>query len=134
MGKSGAVTDFILRCQRVQLLIHKKNESSLLGDGSGDSSGSDKDEDNDTSWMEEFQEEGTAAVQETNSPTEITETIVGVANVNSPSDDAAAAEGGGTVVNGAGNVSQFFCCQNSLLSFLAFHLLILWFKNLLMLL
>jgi len=31
-GKSGTATEFILKCQRVQLLIHKKNELSLLGD------------------------------------------------------------------------------------------------------
>ena len=80
------------------MLIHKKIESGLLGDGSDNSSDSDEDEDNDTSWMEEVQEEGTKN----------TETVVGVANVNSPSDDVAAAEEGVTVVNGAGNVPQIF--------------------------
>ena len=110
-GRSGAATDFILRCQRVQLLIHKKNESSLLGDGSDNSSDSNEDEDNDTSWMEELQEEGTSAVLETVPINNNTEIVSGVANVNSPSDDAVAAEEGVTGVNGAGNVSQFSCCQ-----------------------
>ncbi len=110
-GRSGAATDFILRCQRVQLLIHKKNESSLLGDGSGNSSDSNEDEDNDTSWMEELQEEGTSAALESVSVNNNTEIVSGVADVNSPSDGAVAAEEGVTVVNGAGNVSQFSCCH-----------------------
>ncbi len=107
-GKSGAATDFILKCQRVQLLIHKKNESSLFDDGSGNSSSSDKKEDHDTSWMEELQERSNTDNQQTNFPNKSTETVLGVTDVNSPSDDAAAAEEGGTVVNGAGNVSQIF--------------------------
>jgi hypothetical protein len=79
-----------------------------LGDGSGSSSGSDEDEDHDTSWMEAHQKKGNADNQQTNLLNEIMETGVGVADFNSPSDDAAAAEEGGPVVNGAGNVSQFF--------------------------
>ncbi len=44
------------------------------------------------------------------------ETVLGVTDVNSPSDAAGAAGEGGIVVNGAGNVSHFFCCQKSLTS------------------
>ena len=62
--------------------------------------------------MEVLQEEGTAAVQETNSPNEITETIVGVANVNSPSGDAAAAEEAET--------AQFFLVNTVCSKFLHF--------------
>ena len=94
-GRSGAATDLILTCQRVQLLIHKKNESSFLGDGSGNSSDSDEDEDNDTSWMEELQDEGTSAAQESVSVNHNTENVSGVADVNSPSDGAVAAEAKG---------------------------------------
>ena len=124
-GRSGAATDFILRCQRVQLLVHKKNESSLLGDGSDNSSDSYEDEDNDTSWMEELQEEGTSAVLETVPINNNTEIVSGVDNVNSPSDDAVAAEEGVTGVNGAGKFLNFHVVKK-----LNFHLLIYFFKNL----
>ena len=96
---------------RVQLLIHKKNELRLLGGDSGSSSGLNKEEGHDTSSLEELQEKGNTNKQQTNFPNKITETVLGVTGVNSPSDNAAAAEEGGTVVNGAGNVSQFFYCQ-----------------------
>ena len=94
--QSGAAHEFILRCKRVQDLIYKKNESSLLGDGSDSSSDSDEGEDPDSSWLEN---------QQTNLPNKQT---VLVLTFNPPSDDAIAAEeGGGDVVNGAGNFSQF---------------------------
>jgi hypothetical protein len=60
-------------------------------------------------------------------------TGVGVADVNSLSDDASAAEDGGPVVNGAGNVFQFFCRQQSLISILASYLLLFLFEKLLIL-
>ena len=82
------------------MLIHKKNESSLLGDKSGNSSGSDKEEDHDTSWMEELHERGNTDNQQTNFPNKITETVLGITDVNSPSDDAAAAEEGGLLSMG----------------------------------
>jgi hypothetical protein len=91
----------------------------LLGDGFGSSSGSNEEEGHDTSWLEDIQEKGNTDNQQTNFPNEIMETVLGVTDVNSPSDAAAAApaaEEGGTVVNGAGNVSQFFCCQKNLTS------------------
>ncbi len=83
-------------------------DSQELGDSYGNSSGSDEEEDHDTSWMEELQERSNTDNQQTNFPNKSTETVLGVTDVNSPSDDAAAAEEGGTVVNGAGNVSQIF--------------------------
>ena len=96
--QTGAANEFIFRCQRVQDLIHKKNESSLLGAGSDSSSDSDEGEDPDSSWLEN---------QQTNLLDKTTATVLSVA-VNPPSDDAAAAEeGGGDLVNGAGNVSLF---------------------------
>jgi len=130
--RSGAATDFILRCQRVQLLIHKKNESSLLGDGSGDPNGRDKEEDNDTSLMEELQEEGTAHKQDTNFTNDIAEAVLGVMNADAPLDDASAKEGEGSVVNVSCDVSQLFLLSkqftyNSCISFTN-----LWFKNLVM--
>ncbi len=127
-GKSGAATDFILRCQRVQLMIHKKNESSLLGDGSGNSSESDDDEDNDTSWMEELQEEGTSAALESVSVNNNTEIASGVTDVvNSPSGCAVAAEEGVTDVNGEGKMFL----NIHIVSKWNFNLLIFSFKNLL---
>ena len=106
--KIGSATQFILKFQRVQLLIHKKKESNLLGDDFGSSSGSNKVEGDVTSWLEELKEKCNTDNQQTNFPNEIMETVLGVTDVNSPSDDAAAAKEWGTVVNGAGNVSQFF--------------------------
>ncbi len=97
-GQMGATNDFILRCQTVQDLIHKKNKSSLLGVGSDSSSDSDEGEDHDSSWLEN---------QQTNLLDKATATVLSVAD-NPPSDDAAAAEGGGgDVANGAGNFSLF---------------------------
>ena len=132
-GKSGAATKFILKYQRVQLLIHKKNESSLLGDGSGSSSGSDEEEDHDTSWLEELQEKGNAYNQQTNLPNETTETALDVTDVNSPSDDDTAAEEGELLSMGQVMFLNFCCCQKCLISILASYLLSFLFKNLVML-
>ena len=52
-GQTGAANEYILRCRGVQDLIHKKNESSLLGAGSDSSSDSDEGEDPDSSWLEQ---------------------------------------------------------------------------------
>ena len=63
---------------------------------------------------------------------QIMETVLGVTDVNSPSDDAAAAEEGGTVVNEV-MFLNFFCYQKSLISILARYLLLFLFKKLVML-
>jgi hypothetical protein len=114
-GQTGAANEFIFRCQRVQDLIHKKNESRLLGAGSDSSGDSEEGEDPDSSWLEN---------QQTNILKKTTASVLSV-DGNPLSDDAAAAEeGGGDVVNGAGNVSLFSLLSKSFILFPAGYLLL----------
>ena len=102
------------------MLIHKKNESSLLGDGSGNSSDSDEDEDNDTSWMEELQEEGTSAALESffvNNNTEIVSGVAKVLLMSIPLQMMLQLLKNGELLSmGQVMFLNFFCCQKSLTS------------------